>query len=51
MTLYLSQSGWGRSWLHLVAALQAGHWRWHLAGIRREYQVSSSQMVWQPAAV
>lgn len=36
MTLYLCQRGWGRSCLHVVAALRAGHWRSHLAGIRRE---------------
>ena len=37
MTLYLSQRCWGRSCLHLAAALHTGHWRWHLAGIRREF--------------
>jgi len=36
MNSYISQKGWGRSCLHLVAAFRAGHWRWHLAGIRRE---------------
>jgi hypothetical protein len=36
MKLYLSQRSMGRSCLHLAAALRAGHWRWHLAGIRRE---------------
>ena len=36
MTLYLSQKRWGRMCLHLMAALRAGHWGWHLAGIRRE---------------
>jgi hypothetical protein len=36
MTLYLSKKRWGRSCLHVVAALHHGHWRWHLAGIRRE---------------
>src|SRR5258706_14551769 len=36
MTLYLSQRCWGRSCLHLAAALRAGHWRWHLVGISRE---------------
>jgi hypothetical protein len=40
MTLYLSQSCWGRSCLHLAAALRARHWRWHLAGIEREIQSS-----------
>jgi hypothetical protein len=39
MTLYLSQKKWGRSCLHLAAALHRGHWRWHLAGIRREFAV------------
>lgn len=36
MTLYLSQKCWGRVCLHLIAALRAGHWGWHLAGIGRE---------------
>jgi hypothetical protein len=36
MTRHLSQSAWGRSCLHLAAALRTGRWRWHLAGIRRE---------------
>ena len=36
MALYLSQERWGRVCLHLVAALRAGHWGWHLAGIGRE---------------
>jgi hypothetical protein len=36
MSLYLSQNGWGRSCLHLAAAMRAGHWRWHFAGIGRE---------------
>jgi hypothetical protein len=38
MTLYLSQERWGRVCLHFVAALRAGHWRWHLAGIGREIE-------------
>jgi hypothetical protein len=38
MALYLSQERWGRVCLHLVAALRAGHWRWHLAGIGREIE-------------
>ena len=38
MKLYLSNKSWGRSCLHLAAALRGGHWRWHLAGIRREIQ-------------
>lgn len=38
MALYLSQERWGRVWLHMAAALRAGHWRWHLAGIERELQ-------------
>ncbi len=40
MTLYFSQKCWGRSCLHLVAALRAGRWRWHLAGIKRESQLA-----------
>jgi hypothetical protein len=36
MSLYLSQKCWGRSCLHLAAAMRAGHWRWHFAGIGRE---------------
>lgn len=35
VSLYLSQRCWGRSCLHL-AAMRAGHWRSHLAGIGRE---------------
>jgi hypothetical protein len=38
MALYLSQESWGRVCLHIVAALRAGHWRWHLAGIGREIE-------------
>ena len=38
MTLYLIQERWGRVCLHFVAALRAGHWRWHLAGIGREIE-------------
>lgn len=36
MSLYLCQRRWGRSCLHLAAALRDGHWIWHLTGIRRE---------------
>ena len=36
MSLYLSQRCWGRSCLHLAAAMRAGHWRWHFTGIGRE---------------
>ena len=36
MALYLSREWWGRACLHFVAALRAGHWSWHLAGIGRE---------------
>jgi hypothetical protein len=36
MSLYLSQRCWGRSCLHLAAAVRAGHWRWHFTGIGRE---------------
>jgi hypothetical protein len=38
MALYLSQEPWGRMCLHFVAALRAGHWRWHLVGIGREIE-------------
>jgi hypothetical protein len=38
MALYLSRERWGRVCLHFVAALRAGHWRWHLAGIGREIE-------------
>ena len=38
MVLYLSQERWGRVCLHLVAALRASHWGWHLAGIGREIE-------------
>jgi hypothetical protein len=41
MTLYLSQKRWGRSCLHLAAALRDRHWRWHLAGIEREIHFMS----------
>ena len=36
MTSYLIQTRWGHALLHLAAALRAGHWSWHLAGIIRE---------------
>ena len=36
MSLYLSQRCWGRSCLHLAAAMRTGHWRWHFSGVRRE---------------
>jgi hypothetical protein len=36
MALYLIRERWGRVWLHAMAALRSGHWRWHLAGIGRE---------------
>ena len=36
MSLYVSQRCWGRSCMHLTAAMRAGHWRWHFAGIERE---------------
>jgi hypothetical protein len=39
MALYLSQERWGRVCLHFVAALRAGHWGWHLAGIGREVKI------------
>lgn len=36
MASYLVQTRWGRALLHLAAALRAGHWSWHAAGIIRE---------------
>ena len=42
MTLYLSQRCWGRSCLHLAAALRTGHWTWHFAGIGREIHFTRS---------
>jgi hypothetical protein len=36
MTRYLSKTRLGRVCLHVMAALRAGHWGWHLAGIERE---------------
>lgn len=36
MAPYLIQERWGRVCLHFGAALRAGHWGWHLAGIGRE---------------
>lgn len=38
MALYLSEEWWGRVFLHFVAALRAGDWGWHLAGIGREIE-------------
>ena len=35
-TIKLSQSRGGRIALHLIAALAAGHWMFHLRGIVRE---------------
>ena len=43
MALYLSQERWGRVCLHFLAALRAGHWRWHFAGIGREIEWIWSQ--------
>jgi hypothetical protein len=43
MALYLIQERWGRVCLHFAAALRAGHWRWHLAGIGREFEC-----IWPP---
>jgi hypothetical protein len=37
--LFVSQAGCGRICLHLLAALRAGHWRWHLAGVGREMEL------------
>jgi hypothetical protein len=42
MAAYMVQFWWGRALLHLAAALRAGHWSWHLAGIIRE--LSEPQM-------
>jgi hypothetical protein len=42
MSFYLSQRCWGRSCLHLAAALRASHWRWHFAGIGREIHFTRS---------
>ena len=36
MALYLIQECCGRVCLHFEAALRAGHWGWHIAGIGRE---------------
>jgi hypothetical protein len=36
MALYFIQTRSGRALLHLAAALRAGHWSWHVAGIIRE---------------
>ena len=43
MALYLSQERWGRVCLHVVSALRAGHWGWHLAGIGREFEAIRSR--------
>ena len=43
MALYLMQERWGRVCLHFGAALRAGHWSWHLAGIRREIRCAWPQ--------
>jgi len=44
MSHYLSQRCWGRSCLHLAAALRAGHWRWHLGGIGREIDFTKTTL-------
>jgi len=49
MARYLIQEWWGRVCLHLVAALRAGHWRWHLAGIGREFECLRLQPSWAAA--
>jgi hypothetical protein len=36
MAAYMVQTRSGRALLHLAAALRAGHWSWHVAGIIRE---------------
>jgi hypothetical protein len=38
LALSLSEERWGRVFLHFVAALRAGHWSWHFAGIGREME-------------
>jgi hypothetical protein len=49
MALYHSLNRWDRACLHFVAALRAGHWGWHLAGIRREIQLVRPQLRQAPA--
>jgi len=36
MARFFIHHRWGRVCLHLAAAARSGHWRWHLAGIKRE---------------
>jgi len=36
MAAYIVHTPSGRALLHLAAALRAGHWSWHVAGIIRE---------------
>jgi hypothetical protein len=36
MASHFIQTRSGRALLHLAAALRAGHWSWHFAGIIRE---------------
>ena len=38
-----SQERLGRMRLHLIAAVRAGHWGWHLAGIAREMECIGPQ--------
>jgi hypothetical protein len=38
--LKLVASGWGRIVLHLIVALKAGRYVWHLHGIAREFMRS-----------
>jgi hypothetical protein len=42
MAAYMVQFWWGRALLHLAAALRAGHWSWHLAGIIRELRIPAA---------
>jgi hypothetical protein len=49
MAGYLSQEHWGRVCLHCAAALRAGHWGWHLAGIKREMEWVRLKARWASA--
>jgi hypothetical protein len=44
-----NQECWGRVRLHLAAAMRAGHWGWHLAGIGREIECIRQQTRWASA--
>jgi hypothetical protein len=51
MAWHLVQTRWGRALLHLAAALRAGHWSWHLAGIMRELSDRECGMLGKPGCV